>query len=101
MIKNQDEEEYEFSAASEGAIRFWWPETLTPDSWHFEQDMRSLQIELISAHMYLMGPKDKERAVKTILELRAQNKKALPEVELDPLDAELRELLRGVCADHG
>lgn len=88
MQKFDDDDEYEFSANSEAAIKFWWPESLKPDNPRFLTEMRNLQIELIGGHSYLMSPTDKARAVKTLAYLREANRRPPTVAESAPVGQE-------------
>lgn len=72
MSVRTDEEEYEFSAGSEGAIAFWYPESMTPKHPKFETDMILLQLELLKHHSYLMDHSSKRRALRTAEVLNAK-----------------------------
>lgn len=74
MSDKYEDDEYEFSSASEAAIKFWYPETMTPFHPKFNDDMVLLQLELLKNHSYLMSPIDKDRALKTARVLRAKLK---------------------------
>ena len=67
---NQEEEEHEFSEAVEAEIAFFWPLYLTPDDPRFEVEMIQLQLAMLKAHSYLMGPSDKTRALRTAVYLK-------------------------------
>ena len=84
MQKFDDDDEYEFSCNSEAAINFWWPESLKPDNPRFMTEMRSLQIELIAGHSYLMNSADKARATKTVAYLRELNRRLPTDAGLAP-----------------
>lgn len=63
-MKKKDEEEYEYSLASEDALRIY---DVPPNHPFFERSYGiELQIAFIEGHMPTMFPSDKKRALKTI-----------------------------------
>jgi len=67
---NPEDEEHEFSETSEDAIRFFYPDYLTPADPRFEAEMIQLQLAMIKGHSYLMSPSDKRRALRTATYLK-------------------------------
>lgn len=70
-----EEEEYEFSVNSIGAIEFHWPERASPADHNWEVDQINLSIELIQGHYRtIMNPAQKRTADRTLRYLRRKLK---------------------------